>query len=99
MAGSKVLLVEDDQTLLDVLKYNLVKEGYSVITATDGELALNLARSEKPELIILDVMLPKLDGLEVCRILRRETNMPILMLTAKSEEVDKVVGLEIGADD
>jgi len=99
MSEQKVLLVEDDQTLLDVLKYNLVKEGYSVITATDGEQALNLARSEKPELIILDIMLPKLDGLEVCRILRREMNMPILILTAKSEEVDKVVGLEIGADD
>jgi two-component system OmpR family response regulator len=97
--GNKVLVVEDDQTLLDVLKYNLVKEGYDVITATDGALALSTARSENPELIILDIMLPKLDGLEVCRILRHEMNVPILMLTARSEEVDKVVGLEIGADD
>jgi two-component system OmpR family response regulator len=99
MPVNRVLVVEDDQTLLDVLKYNLVKEGYLVTTATDGAQALEVARSERPDVIILDIMLPELDGLEVCRILRREMTVPILMLTAKSEEVDKVVGLEIGADD
>jgi len=96
---NKILVVEDDQTLLSVLKYNLTKEGYTVVTATDGLQALEKARSEKPALIILDLMLPALDGLEVCRILRKEMNVPILMLTAKAEEVDRVVGLEIGADD
>ena len=99
MAVSKVLVVEDDRTLLDVLKYNLAKEGYAVVTATDGVQALDAARSEKPDLIALDIMLPKLDGLEVCRILRREMTTPILMLTAKAGETDKVVGLELGADD
>jgi len=99
MASEKVLIVEDDQTMLGVLKYNLLKEGYDVITSVDGIQALEVARSEKPELIVLDIMLPKLDGLEVCRILRKEMTVPILMLTAKTEEIDKVVGLEIGADD
>jgi len=99
MAGHMILVVGDDQTLLDVLKYNLTKEGYNVVTAIDGHQALEVARSKKPEAIILDIMLPKIDGLEVCRILRREMTVPILMLTAKSEEVDKIVGLEIGADD
>lgn len=99
MASEKVLIVEDDQTMLGVLKYNLLKEGYDVITAVDGVQAVEVARSEKPELIVLDIMLPKLDGLEVCRILRKEMTVPILMLTAKTEEIDKVVGLEIGADD
>jgi two-component system OmpR family response regulator len=99
MASSKILVVEDDQTLLDVLKYNLVKEGYNVVTAEDGIQALEVARSEKPEVIVLDIMLPKLDGLEVCRILRGEMTVPILMLTAKTEEIDKVLGLELGADD
>lgn len=99
MASEKVLIVEDDKTMLGVLKYNLFKEGYDVITAVDGVQAVEVARSEKPELIVLDIMLPKLDGLEVCRILRKEMTVPILMLTAKTEEIDKVVGLEIGADD
>jgi len=99
MPGNKVLLVEDDRTLLDVLKYNLTKEGHDVITACDGVEALNVARDKKPDLIVLDVMLPKLDGFEVCRILRRETTTPILLLTAKASETDKVVGLELGADD
>ena len=99
MGASKVLVVEDDRTLLDVLKYNLAKEGYAVVTATDGVQALDAARSEKPDLIALDIMLPKLDGFEVCRILRREMTTPILMLTAKAGETDKVVGLELGADD
>lgn len=95
----KVLAVEDDSTLLGVIKYNLVKEGYAVITACDGAQAIEAARKERPDLVILDIMLPKIDGLEVCRILRRESNIPIIMLTARSEEIDKVVGLEIGADD
>ena len=99
MASSRIMIVEDDQTLLGVLKYNLAKEGYDVVTAIDGAHALEVARSAKPELIVLDIMLPKLDGFEVCRILRREMTVPILMLTAKIEEVDKVVGLELGADD
>jgi two-component system OmpR family response regulator len=99
MAGSKILIVEDDHTLVDVLKYNLVREGYTVSSAFDGVQALNVARSEKPDLIVLDIMLPKLDGFEVCRILRREMTVPILMLTAKAGETDKVVGLELGADD
>ena len=95
----EILVVEDDQNLLATLKYNLLKEGYRVITASDGAQAIEIARSEKPELIVLDVMLPKLSGFEVCRILRKDTTIPILMLTAKTEEVDKIVGLEIGADD
>jgi DNA-binding response OmpR family regulator len=97
--AAKILIVEDDINLLATLKYNLAKEGYEVITAVDGAGALETARREKPALIILDVMLPKLSGFEVCRILRKETNVPILMLTAKVDEVDKIVGLEIGADD
>ena len=99
MAASKILIVEDDQTLLDALRYNLSKEGYNVVTAVDGVQALELARSERPDLVILDIMLPKLDGFEVCRILRKNMTTPILMLTAKVEEVDKVLGLGIGADD
>jgi len=97
--GSKILIVEDDQALLDVLKYNITKEGYNVIAATDGIQALEVARVSKPDLILLDIMLPKMSGFDVCRILRKETTIPILMLTAKDEEVDKIVGLEIGADD
>ena len=99
MIESKILIVEDDRTLLDVLKYNLAKDGYEVVGAVDGIQALELARSEKPDLIILDIMLPKLGGFEVCRVLRKEMTVPILMLTAKVDEIDKVVGLEIGADD
>jgi two-component system OmpR family response regulator len=95
----KVLIVEDDSTLLGVIKYNLVKEGYAAITASDGVQAIEAASKEHPDLIILDIMLPKLDGLEVCRMIRRDMAVPIIMLTARSEEIDKVVGLEIGADD
>lgn len=96
---SKILIVEDDANLLETLRYNLNKESYQVLTAADGETALEVARKEKPDLIILDVMLPGLSGFEVCRILRKETNTPIIMLTAKTDETDKIVGLEIGADD
>jgi len=99
MSAGKILIVEDEETLLEVLRYNLDKEGYNVVTAADGIQALNLARSESPDLIILDIMLPELDGFEVCRILRKDMTVPILMLTAKEEEIDKVLGLELGADD
>ncbi len=99
MTSNKILIVEDDHNLLDTLKYNLRKEGYDVVTAVDGAEALDVARREKPNLIILDLMLPKISGFEVCRILRKEMIVPILMLTAKAEETDKIVGLEIGADD
>ena len=100
MAGNhKILVVEDDRNLLDTLKYNLRKEGYVIITAMDGVEAVEVARREKPELIVLDIMLPKLSGFEVCRILRKDMTVPILILTAKTDETDKIVGLEIGADD
>jgi len=99
MVGSKVLVIEDDPTMIDVLRYNLKREGYEVRTASDGAQGLEAVRSEKPDLVILDVMLPKMDGYEVCRILRKETTVPILMLTARIEETDRVVGLELGADD
>jgi len=95
----KVLIIEDDANLLETIKYNLRKDGYDVVTASDGEQALEVARKEKPSLLILDIMLPKLNGFEVCRILRKEATVPILMLTAKADETDKIVGLEIGADD
>lgn len=95
----KVLVVEDERTLLETLEYNLVHQGYQVFTAENGRYALEIARSELPDLIVLDVMLPGIDGFEVCRILRKELSMPIIMLTARSEEVDKIVGLEMGADD
>ena len=94
-----VLVVDDEPTLVATLKYNLEREGYHVVTASDGDKAITLARAERPDLMILDLMLPAVDGLEVCRILRREMSLPILMLTARAGEVDKVVGLEIGADD
>ena len=94
-----VLVVEDEENLLEALRYNLEREGYAVRTAIDGEQALLAARENRPEMVILDVMLPKLDGFEVCRILRRESDVPILMLTARGEEIDRVVGLELGADD
>ena len=99
MSDPKILVVEDEPALVDTLDYSLRRQGYAVVTAGDGRKAIELARSEHPDLIVLDIMLPGLDGFEVCRILRQETSVPILMLTARSEEVDKVVGLEVGADD
>ncbi len=99
MAEDSVLIVEDEDNLLEALRYSFQKEGYIVHTAQDGVVGLETARSVRPSVILLDVMLPKLNGFEVCRILRKETNVPILMLTAKGEEVDRVVGLELGADD
>jgi DNA-binding response OmpR family regulator len=95
----KILVVDDEPTLVATLKYNLEREQYQVITAADGAEALEAARSQQPDLILLDLMLPGLGGLEVCRILRKDSSVPILMLTAKDAEVDKVVGLELGADD
>jgi two-component system OmpR family response regulator len=99
-AGLKsVLVVEDEPTLVATLRYNLEREGHRVLTAADGEAGLSLARSQHPDLVLLDLMLPGMSGLELCRILRRESTVPILMLTARAEETDKVVGLELGADD
>ncbi len=94
-----VLIVEDEDNLLAPLTYNLEREGYRVVTATDGGEGLESARLESPDLVILDIMLPTMDGIQVCRILRSESGVPILMLTAKGEELDKVLGLEMGADD
>ena len=98
-AKRTVLVVEDDDSLQDVLSYNLTKTGYDVLQAFDGDQALELARGNAPDLIVLDIMLPGLDGLEVCRIVRREMATPILILTARDQEIDKVGGLELGADD
>jgi DNA-binding response OmpR family regulator len=94
-----ILVVEDDATVRETLALNLRSEGYEVVEAEDGEEALSRAREEGPDLIVLDVMLPKLDGLTVCRILRRESRVPIIILTARGTETDKIVGLETGADD
>jgi two-component system, OmpR family, response regulator VicR len=96
---SKILVVDDEPPIVDVLTYNLQRANYQVSIARDGEEALAKARQEQPDLIILDLMLPRLDGLEVCRALRRECDVPIIMLTARDAEVDRVVGLELGADD
>lgn len=95
----KVLVVDDEQPIADILKFNLEKEGYEVICAYDGDEAIELAESEDPDLILLDIMLPKKDGNEVCREIRKTKTMPIIMLTAKDSEIDKVLGLELGADD
>ena len=95
----KVLVVEDEPSLVDTLQYSLSRQGYQVAVSSDGAKAIEAARRERPDLVILDVMLPTLDGFEVCRILRQEMSAPILMLTARTDEVDKVVGLEVGADD
>lgn len=97
--SAKILIVDDEPPIIDVLAYNLKRANYEVIIARNGEQALAQARREQPDLIILDLMLPRLDGLEVCRILRRERDVPIIMLTARDAEVDRVVGLELGADD
>lgn len=97
--ADKILVVDDEISLQETLAYNLKKQGYEVQTTGDGAEALDLAREMKPDLIILDVMLPGLDGFEICRILRREMTTPVLMLTARDDEIDRVVGLEVGADD
>ncbi|MGI6326664.1 MAG: response regulator [Saccharofermentanales bacterium] len=96
---AKVLIVDDEKNIVDILKANLEREGYQTITAFDGAQALEMGLTQNPDLILLDCMLPKMDGFDVCRKLRQQTTVPILMLTAKSEEIDKVLGLELGADD
>lgn len=95
----KILVVDDEKPISDIVKFNLDKEGYDVVTAYDGEEALAQVEEEKPDLILLDLMLPKIDGLEVARQVRAKHNIPIIMVTAKDSELDKVVGLELGADD
>lgn len=94
-----ILVVDDEKPIIDILVYNLKKAGYNTLEATDGEMGLNIALEEKPDLILLDVMLPKIDGLTVCKRVKQTYNVPILMISAKDEEVDKIVGLELGADD
>ena len=94
-----VLIVDDEQAIIDVLKFNLVKEGYKILEAKDGQTGLDMALSEKPDLIMLDIMLPKIDGLTVCKRVKNSYNIPIILLTAKDTEIDKIVGLELGADD
>jgi DNA-binding response OmpR family regulator len=95
----KILIVEDEPALQETLAYNLARQGYLTETAADGPAALEAARRFLPDLILLDLMLPGLDGIEVCRILRQETSIPIIMLTARDDEIDRIIGLEIGADD
>ncbi|MCI0519967.1 MAG: response regulator transcription factor [Chloroflexi bacterium] len=97
--AEKILVVEDEPSLQETLAYNLARQGYQVERAGDGQSALEVARHTAPDLIVLDLMLPILDGFEVCRILRQEMNMPIIMLTARDDEIDRVLGLEMGADD
>ena len=98
-AAPRILVVDDEQAVLDLLVYNLSKAHYEVLTAEDGRKALDLARQAEPDLILLDLMLPEIDGLDVCRELRHASKVPIIMITARGEEVDRVVGLELGADD
>ncbi len=95
----KILVVDDEEPIVDILRFNLKKEGYDVVEAYDGETAVRLAAEENPDLILLDVMLPKMDGFTACRKIRERSSTPILMITAREEEVDKVLGLELGADD
>ena len=99
MAGKRVLVVDDDAKTVELVKLYLNRDGYRVLTAYDGIEALRLARESHPDLIVLDLMLPGLDGLEVCRVLRAESDVPIIMLTAKTTEQDKLTGLDLGADD
>ena len=99
MEQRTVLVIDDEQPIVEILKFNLIKEGYAVLEAYDGAQGLELALSKNPDLILLDVMLPKMDGFEVCRKIREKSSVPIIMLTAREEEVDKVLGLELGADD
>lgn len=95
----KVLVVDDEQSIMNIIAYNLKKEGYNVICAEDGEMALDIFEKENPDLVILDIMMPKIDGYGVCKKIRETSPVPIIMLTARADEVDKVLGLEIGADD
>lgn len=95
----KILVVDDEASIVNIISFNLKKEGYEVITASDGEAGLELALNEKPDLVLLDIMMPQMDGYEVCRKIREKSTVPIIMLTARADEVDKVIGLEMGADD
>jgi DNA-binding response OmpR family regulator len=99
MAHSKILIVDDDKKTVNLVKLYLEKDGYQVLTSYDGQQALELARQKQPDLVVLDLMLPEVDGLDVCRILRAESKIPIIMLTAKTTEQDKLLGLDLGADD
>ena len=94
-----ILIVDDEKPIVDILVYNLQKEGYNTLEASDGITAVEIALDKKPDLILLDIMLPRMDGLSVCKRIRLSLNVPILMLTAKDEEIDKILGLEMGADD
>lgn len=99
---AKILVVDDEANIRALVRFNLEKEGFQVVEAEDGDTAVHLARTERPQLVVLDIMLPEMDGLEVCRVLKRQSEtceIPIIMLTAKSEEIDKIIGLELGADD
>lgn len=97
--SNKVLVVDDENAIVDILKFNLEREGYSVVTAENGEEGLKVFRDTNPDLVLLDIMMPGIDGLQVCKTIRNESSVPIIMLTARAEEVDKVLGLEFGADD
>ena len=95
----KILIVDDEKNIRDIIIYNLKKEGYQILQAADGEEGVRLAMEEEPDLILLDIMMPKMDGYDACKKIRETKNTPIIMLTARAEEVDKVLGLEFGADD
>ncbi len=99
MNDKRILIVDDERPIVDILKFNLEKEGFTTAVAYDGEEAINMALSVKPDLILLDLMLPKVDGFNVCKEIRKHLTCPIIMLTAKEEVVDKIIGLELGADD
>ncbi|MDQ2872430.1 MAG: response regulator transcription factor [Candidatus Eremiobacteraeota bacterium] len=97
--NKKILVVDDEAAILQTLRYNLERSGYTVCTASDGRTAIALAQREEPDLIVLDIMLPVLDGIEACKEIRKTSSVPIIMLTAKDQEIDKVLALELGADD
>src|SRR3972149_10392449 len=99
MTRGKVLIVEDEPKIIELLKLYLERESYQVVTAEDGKKGLELFQRERPDLIILDLMLPGMDGMEVCKNIRKVSHIPIIMLTAKGEEIDRILGLELGADD
>ena len=97
--AKRILVVDDEKKIVDIVRAYLEREGFQTMAAYDGKTALDMARSQSPDLVVLDLMLPEISGLDVCRALRRESNMPVIMLTARDEDTDKIVGLELGADD